>query len=215
MSTPTIDPLEQLPASHLVEMLRSKEFTRTQAATAVLFRRGAAALDALVEGLSHPDWRVRKNCAALMDHLGDDRCVEPLRRALTDPIEGVRRLAIHALGCQPCKAAPLAVDLVALLIERSLSDPSVRVRRVAVHMLGLQPYDPRAVEVLETLLAQEADPRLRSRAQFALNEQRKKAAEAKGMSCSVPRGAENRCAEAPASLSPSPPVCSPPRQNPC
>jgi HEAT repeat protein len=180
MSTLTTDSLEQLTSSQLVQRLASPEFAQSQAAVRVLFTRGAAALDALVEGLSHPDWRVRKQCAGLMDHLGDDRCVEPLRRALKDPIEGVRRLAIHAIGCQPCKATPLAVDIVGLLIERALCDPSIRVRRVVVHMLGLQPCDSRTAEALETILRQQTDPGLLSRAQHALTEQRRKAEEAKG-----------------------------------
>jgi HEAT repeat protein len=168
MSTLTTDSLERLTSSQLVQQLASREFAQSHAAAEVLFTRGVAALDALVEGLSHPDWRVRKQCAGLMDHLGDDRCVKPLHRALSDPIEGVRRLAIHALGCQPCKAAPLAVDIVDLLIERALSDPSIRVRRVAVHMLGLQPHDARAIAALETILARETDTGLLSRARYAL-----------------------------------------------
>lgn len=189
MNTVTPDTLENLTTPQLVELLASREFARSQAAAEVLFNRGASALNALVEGLSHRDWRVRKSCAALMDHLGDDRCVEPLRRALSDPIEGVRRLAIHALGCQACKVAPLAVDIVDLLVERALADSSIRVRRVAVHMLGLQPYDARAVEALETMLKRETDPGLLSRAAFALREHQAKAF--------------------------SPPDHSPPHQNPC
>jgi HEAT repeat protein len=183
MNNPTRDSLAHLDSPQLVALLGSKEFARSQAAAELLFQRGASALDALVQGLSHPDWRVRKNCAGLMDHLGDDRCVEPLRRALNDPIEGVRRLAIHALGCQPCKAAPLAADIVGLLIERALSDPSIRVRRVAAHMLGLQAHDARAVEALETILGQETDPGLLSRAEFALNEHCRKAEEGSVFSC--------------------------------
>jgi HEAT repeat protein len=169
-----MNPLEDLGTRQLVEHLGSKEFAQSQAAAEVLFAKGAAALDALIEGLSHPDWRVRKNCAGLMDHLGDDRCVEPLRGALKDPIEGVRRLAIHALGCQPCKSAPLQADVVGLLIDRALSDTNMRVRRVAVHMLGLQPYDERAVEALQAILDRETDLGLLSRAQYALGEQERK-----------------------------------------
>ena len=191
MNHATMDALERLPSQQLVGLLASREFARSQAAAAVLFNRGAAALDALAEGLSHPDWRVRKQCAGLMDHLGDNRCVEPLQRALNDPIEGVRRLAIHALGCQPCKAAPLTTDIVGLLIERALSDPGIRVRRVAVHMLGLQPSDPRAVETLQTIVGQETDPGLLSRARYALAEQRRKPEEGTELSCPV------RCLAAP------------------
>jgi HEAT repeat protein len=177
-----------LDPQHLIERLGSRDFGRSQAAAQALFQKGASALDALIAGLSHPDWRVRKECAGLMDHLADEHCIEPLRRALRDPIAGVRRLAIHALGCQPCKPAPLQEDIVGLLIERALSDANIRVRRVAVHMVGLQPYDVRAVEALQTILDQETDPKLLSRARFAIEEQKRKGQEGQLLSCPVKSG---------------------------
>jgi HEAT repeat protein len=169
------DTLKGLGPQQLVELLGSKQDGLSHAAAELLLEKGASALDALMAGLSHRDWRVRKNSAALMDHLGDDRCIEPLRRVLSDRIVAVRRLAIHALGCQPCKSTPLQADIVGLLIERALSDTSIRVRRVAVHMLGLQPYDARAVEALQAIVDQETDPPLLSRTHHALAEQQKKA----------------------------------------
>jgi HEAT repeat protein len=174
---------ENLDPRQLIEPLGSKDFGVSQAAAEALFAKGASALDALIEGMTHPNWRVRKNCAGLMDHLADDRCIEPLRRALKDPIQGVRRLAIHALGCQPCKPAPLQADIVGLLIERALSDTNIRVRRVAVHMLGLQPYDVRAVAALQAILDQETDQKLVSRAQYAIEEHRRKDEPERAMSC--------------------------------
>jgi HEAT repeat protein len=173
---PTAENAAELPdTSQLIERLGSADFAQAQAAAAALQARGAVVLEALVAGLSHPNWRVRKECAGLMDHLGDDRCVEPLRQALTDPRVAVRRLALHALGCQPCKPAPLQADIVGLLIERAREDPSRRVRQVATHLLGLQPYDPRTVAALQAILAQETDPKVRSRAEYALQAQEKKA----------------------------------------
>jgi HEAT repeat protein len=47
---------------------------------------------------------------------------------------------------------------------------------VTVHQLGLQPHDPRAVAALERILERESDEKLRSRAAFALNNQRALAA---------------------------------------
>lgn len=178
-------PMENEDPRQLVERLGSREFAVSEAATAALFERGAAVLDALVEGLSHTNWRVRKGCAGLMDHLGDERCVEPLRRALQDPIVGVRRLAIHALGCRPCKTDPLRADIVGLLIERALSDPSIRVRRVAVHMLGLQPRESRAMDALQAIVEGESDPRLLSRARYALEAHRKNADLAANAGCAA------------------------------
>jgi HEAT repeat protein len=180
--TPTAEDAVELPdIPQLIERLGSAEFAQAQAAAAALQARGQRSeasarevLEALVTGLAHPNWRVRKECAALMDHLGDDRCVEPLRRALTDPRVAVRRLALHSLGCQPCKTAPLHADIVGLLIERAQEDPSRRVRQVATHLLGLQPPDPRTVPALQAILAQDADPKVRSRAEHALRAQAKR-----------------------------------------
>jgi HEAT repeat protein len=183
--TPTAENTAALPdTAQLVERLGSADFAQAQAAAAALQARGQRSeasargvLDALIAGLSHPNWRVRKECAGLMDHLGDDRCIEPLCRALTDPRVAVRRLALHALGCQPCKPAPLQADIVGLLIERAQEDPSRRVRQVATHLLGLQPPDPRTVPALQAILAEDADPKVRSRAEHALRVQEKQRGE--------------------------------------
>jgi HEAT repeat protein len=127
--------------------------------------------DALV-GMNDSDPKVRATAAGLLDHWADQSCVGPLTKALSDPSARVRRNAVHSLGCQACKVAPLDVDSVGLLIETALCDSSIRVRRVSVHQLGLQQHDPRAVAALETILASQTDAGLRSRAEFALKNQR-------------------------------------------
>jgi HEAT repeat protein len=106
-----------------------------------------------------------------MDHLADDRCTQPLVKLLDDPVAAVRRLAVHALSCQGCKACPLDVDIVAHLIIRIETDGNMRVRRVAVHQLGCQPPDRRAAAALQSLLARETDTGLVSRARWALARQ--------------------------------------------
>lgn len=164
------DPAVQDPRQ-LVVLLNESDWSVRSAAISALFSTGSAGLDALMEGLSHPSNRVRLWCADLMDHLADERCADPLRAALEDASADVRRHAVHSLGCQRCKATPLALDVVGLLCERALRDPSIRVRRVAVHQLGLQPFDARAVNALETILRDDTDSRLLSRARFALREQ--------------------------------------------
>lgn len=151
-----------------LEDLGAPDWRVREAAHGHLFAQGEAALETLLTGLAHPNWRVRKGCAALMDHLADERCVEPLLRLLRDPIASVRRLAMHSLSCQGCKKCPLSVDVVAHLIERAMQDPSPRVRRAVVHQLGCQPSDPRAAAALQALLEQETDPKLLSRARWAL-----------------------------------------------
>lgn len=137
---------------------------------------GADAVPILVAGAAHPDWRVRRECADLMDHLADDRCVPSLRRMLDDPSPDVRRLAVHALGCQQCKACALDTDVAALLIGVAQRDPSARVRQVAVHQLGCQPPDPRIRAALDALLAESADLKLLSRARWARERQEEPAA---------------------------------------
>jgi HEAT repeat protein len=154
-----------------VELLGSPNWHVRHDALAVLSQAGKGARDMLIKGLSHPNWRVRTWCAELMDHLGDDQCVEPLTRALRDPVSRVRSAAVHAIACQRCKASPLQTDVVAHLIERALTDVSIRVRRKAAHHLGLQPRDSRAVAALRTILEQESDRKLLFCAEWALQQQ--------------------------------------------
>ncbi len=158
-----------------VWVIREKAF-------AGLFNDGSRAVATLVAGAAHSRPRVRAACIALMDHLADERCCKSLEHALHDASPLVRRHAVHAVGCQRCKALPLSIDVVAALIERVLNDSSPRVRRVAVHQLGLQPRDARAIEVLEKVIAEGQDPGLVSRARHALSLQQATAepTEAKG-----------------------------------
>src|SRR5262245_15009920 len=59
-----------------IERLGAREWPVRERAAAALRQAGGEAVEALVEGMAHPDWRVRRGCADLMDHLADDRCVE-------------------------------------------------------------------------------------------------------------------------------------------
>src|SRR6187200_2353541 len=93
-------PSQVAEARQLVERLGSPVWSESSAAISALLSHGAACLDALVEGLSHPDTQIRLWCADLMDHLADERCSDPLTRALDDPSPDVRRHAVHSLGCQ-------------------------------------------------------------------------------------------------------------------
>lgn len=138
-----------------------------------LDKAGPSAMVAILRGLEQPDWRVRRWCAALLDHHGNDRALEGLSRALNDPVAAVRRLALHAIGCQACKATPLQFDLIGPLHQRALRDPSIRVRRAAAHMLGNQPPDPRATEALGATLSEERDAKLQGIGRWALARQRR------------------------------------------
>jgi hypothetical protein len=127
-------------------------------------------VEGLLQGLQHAHPKVRYECAHALDHLADERCVEPLRRLLDDPTPRVRRMALHALSCEVCKLTPLQVEenLVTRVIEHALSDPSINVRRHAAMALGNFCADPRAGLTLQMLLDQESDATLLREAYRAL-----------------------------------------------
>ncbi len=151
--------------------LGAEDWNTRHSAFRALAEQGASAIEVLIAGTEHPNWRVRRECADLMDHLADNRCVDSLVRLLNDPVIAVRRLALHALSCQGCKVCPLEVDIVAHLSRLALEDKSIAVQRVAVHQLGCQPPTPRAKQTLQQILAERRDPKLLSRARWALEQQ--------------------------------------------
>ena len=134
-----------------------------------LAARGRAAIGALLGGLGHSDAKVRAACALLLDHVADDRCIEPLLQAMRHDTNGaVRRCAMHALVCDGCKECPLNTDVVGALIESAQEDRSRAVRRRAVFYLSQQRPDARTGPALAALLVGEADPIVRNRAGRAL-----------------------------------------------
>ncbi len=158
--------------NQLVELLGKTEGRIHWAATSKLIERGKASTDALLEGLKHPNAKIRATCALLLDHVADNRCIEPLLHAIRhDPQEAVRRCALHALVCDGCKECPLAADVVGVLIETALNDRSIAVKRRAVFYLGQQRSDKRAITMLKRLLESESDPVLIRRSKLALARQ--------------------------------------------
>jgi hypothetical protein len=102
---------------------------------ALLLERGTleAVVELVMRGLTHPNARVRYECAHALDWLGDDRCIPALTQLLQDPVPRVRAIALHALECDDCKVNPLQArpDLTPLITEWALHAPSVRLRREA------------------------------------------------------------------------------------
>jgi hypothetical protein len=131
-------------------------------ARALLVEQGrfTAVVDALLAGTSHQSPRVRFLTAQAMDHWADERCATPLRTLLQDPVPRVRWAALHSLGCEACKLAPLAAEdeLTGTLITLARTDPSVKVRRVAAWELGQRCTSLQAVAALEALCLEERDP---------------------------------------------------------
>jgi HEAT repeat protein len=128
----------------------------------------AEALQELIGGVEHPNPKVRWECAHLMDHLADDRCIEALLRLSQDEIPRVRAEALHALGCIRCKSCPLNVDAVALLANAALNDPGEKVRSLVVFTLGYLPPDPRAAAALRQVAQEDSDIKIRTLAKRAL-----------------------------------------------
>jgi hypothetical protein len=154
-----------------VEMLGVPDWRVAGAARDAL-AASSDAVTAALEGLSHPNPRVRRGAADFLDHHADDRCVAKLADlALHDPVPYVRRVAVHALLCQRCKPAPLTADVVPLLIRIAGEDPSPRIRGAALWGLGQQPPDARAVEALARVLREETSSELRNAAHHALKRQ--------------------------------------------
>ncbi|MGH2371270.1 MAG: HEAT repeat domain-containing protein [Chloroflexota bacterium] len=165
---------EELPGALAtqVELLGVRSWRVIAAATNALTAAGTAGVAAAIEGLSHPNPRVRRGAAGFMDHHADDSCVEKLiELALHDPVPYVRRVAVHAVQCQRCKPAPLTKDVVPMLVRVARDDPNTRVRTEAIYALGQQRPDARIVETLTAMLREETHPGLRKVVHGALKRQ--------------------------------------------
>jgi HEAT repeat protein len=79
-----------------------------------------------IDLLQDPDWAVRREAVITLGEMGDERCVEPLARALRDGDWQVREAAIEALGT----VGSPAVDL----LLRQLRDWDIR--KFAIRALG-------------------------------------------------------------------------------
>lgn len=164
--------LLNLSVQELVERFDCGNFFTELAASDLLRERGKeAGMEAVLKGLEHSAWKVRRTCADFLDHWGDQRCIEPLTRLLHDPKENVRRLALHSLLCQQCKECPLEGDFAVPVMECALNDKSLRVRRIAVGALGSLPSNGRIQETLQTIVKQEADSVLVARARHSIHQQ--------------------------------------------
>src|SRR3954454_9549125 len=55
-------------------------------------------IDIQIDLLNDPDWVVRREAVITLGEMGDERCVEPLAKALRDGDWQVREVAIEAMG---------------------------------------------------------------------------------------------------------------------
>lgn len=83
-------------------------------------------IDIQIDLLGDPDWVVRREAVITLGEMGDERCVEPLARALRDGDWQVREVAIEAMG----QLGSLAVETLLKLLR------DWDVRRGAIAALG-------------------------------------------------------------------------------
>ena len=122
----------------------------------------------IVSALEHPNPRVRCDCLAMLDHLADESSVVAMIAATSDPVPRVRRMAVHALGCQRCKPSALSSDLNAIFVPIAEGDPAWRVRREAVISIVQQPADECSGAVLARLADHDPHALVRQQAAWAL-----------------------------------------------
>lgn len=158
----------------LIERLGSDDFGARMEAGAALCGAGEATVQALTGGLSDARWKVRHRCVEMLGHLAEEADLEPLRRALRDPVVRVRQAAIHAVLSVPCQNPMAQASLTEALVECAVSDSSVTIRRRAISGLGLQPFHAQAAKTLREIGETEAHPKLRRLAQWAVGCQKRK-----------------------------------------
>jgi HEAT repeat protein len=160
----------------LVGKLSSERGADRLAAYNRLIEIGLDARGAVVEGLRHEHWQVRRWCAIWLDHHADTESLPALVPLLHDPKSQVRMFAVHSLACDRCKTGENPIDVVPLLQERIRNDESIRVRRQAVMMLAYQHAKPELTGFFQELLDTETDRKLHMHAGFGLMLSRNEAA---------------------------------------
>jgi len=83
-------------------------------------------IDIQIDLLNDPDWVVRREAVITLGEMGDERCVEPLAKALRDGDWQVREVAVEAMG----QAGSPAVEMLLKLLR------DWEVRKCAILALG-------------------------------------------------------------------------------
>ena len=175
MDAPSADSAGKMPTRYeeLVARLDGLDFYTP---VVELARSGRDALPAVHAGLGHPNWRIRRGCAAALGYVD---CAESLQRLVLltrDPKKKVRKMAVLSLGLgRLLRDGKNPIDVVPHLARSALHDPSVRVRRVAVLALLLQPPARRVARLLRKVLATEQDEKAVRVAAWGLQQHEKRA----------------------------------------
>jgi hypothetical protein len=131
---------------------------------------GEGAKPALLDGMRHPSYRVRRGCLLVLDHsIIDDATRRVVLQALEDPHRKVRTAALHVLGCEVCKPEGYCgvegVDVDEVYLEHARDDRSRRVRRSAMGAFRRTPVlDDEVADLMQNVLETEQDDDLREQA---------------------------------------------------
>lgn len=123
-----------------------------------------------VAALRHPDAFFRRWCLFFLDHYANDESMTVFARALRDPVDFVRNMALHSLACEACKDdQPCVADVVPGLLRVLERDPSPELRLKAIPLLlRLASSDGRARPAVEASASHDHDPIVRRAAADAL-----------------------------------------------
>ena len=97
------------------------------------------AKNALIQGLKHPNAKIRWWCLQYMDHLADESFIPHIIPLTKDSVGKVRKHAVHVLICDICKQGRCGLrhNLQPLLLEIATLDSDQRVRNEAQRGLCL------------------------------------------------------------------------------
>jgi HEAT repeat protein len=151
------DELTDQVAAEFTGDVSSAELPGEQAETVMLEEEKVKdEIDIQIDLLKDPDWVVRREAAITLGEMGDERCVEPLSKALYDGDWQVREVVVDALGQI---GSPAVEVLIKLLRDWD-------VRKYAINALG----KIRDERVLEPLMVQLRNEEFREDATNALVE---------------------------------------------
>lgn len=152
---------EKIAAEALVMVFHNARLpgeVRLAAAEALIKLESAPVEVTLLGALRHPDWRFRRNAAAVLGQLHADWAVGPLSAALKDEHEIVRRTALAALKRIDTPEAQQVVERLTAETQPSAASPSLSDDSVARQVMTVPVVSPSVGTTPTTTTAQPAEP---------------------------------------------------------
>lgn len=112
----------------------------------------------------------RRECLFFLDHFANEASAAVFAKALHDPVDFVRIVALHSIACESCRTTELcAADVVLDVVAVLEGDPNPDLRTKAIPtLLRLADRDRRAREAVERAAQHEPDEIVRRVAAGAL-----------------------------------------------